>query len=81
MSTRYGVRGARSRDFLTWQGRVLVHDNRAELEYLVRGEVAVMELPRDWPADQTVRIQDHPDFAAVRFPLQRAQFDRTGCRR
>lgn len=76
MSARYGVVGARSRDFLTFGGRVLVHDNRAELEFLVKGDVAVRELPRDWPTDQTLQLRDHPDFAAVRWPLTREQFRR-----
>ncbi len=81
MSARYGVRGARSRDFLTFGGRVIVHDNRAELEFLVKGDVSVLELPRDWPVDQTIALRDHPDFAQVRWPLSREQFDRRGCPR
>lgn len=74
--TRYGVMGARSRDFLTYMGRVIVHDNKAELEFLIRGEVRIMELPRDWPVDQTISIKDHPDFASVQWPLTRNQFVR-----
>ncbi len=71
---KYGVMGAKSRDFLTWQGRVIVHDNKAELEYLIKGEVRVMELPRDWPTDQTIPLPQHPDFASHRFPLTKDQF-------
>jgi hypothetical protein len=74
---RYGLVGERTRDFLTYGGLVLWHDNRAELEFLVPGP-RVMELPRDLPADQCMPIRLHPDLAAVQWPLTRDQFVRKG---
>jgi len=62
------------RDLLTWRGRVLVHGDRAELEFLVAGPVRVVECPRDIPPEQTLQIRFHPQFESVRWPLTREQF-------
>src|SRR5690348_1123864 len=35
--SRYALQGALSRDLLTWNGKVLVHDNAAEMEFLFTG--------------------------------------------
>lgn len=72
---RYGLFGARTRDFLTYAGRVLWHDNRAELEFLVPG-TRVFELPPSIPADQTLPIRLHPDLVTVSWPLDRRDFVR-----
>ena len=74
---RYGLMGERSRELLTYGGRVLWHDNRAELEFLVTG-AKVVELPGDIPPDQCLPIRLHPDLAAVQWPLTREQFVRKG---
>jgi hypothetical protein len=71
--TRYGLFGAHSRDFLTYGGRVLVHDNADELEFLVAG-AAVRPVPPSIPDDQTLPITAHPELAGVRFPLSRRDF-------
>lgn len=71
--TRYGLYGSRSRDFLTYGGRILVHDNRDELAFLITG-AAVRELPRDIPDEQTLPMSAHPELAAVRWPLRRGDF-------
>lgn len=72
--SRYALQGAHSRDLLTWNGRVLVHDNRGELEFLMTGDVRVVDCPRDIPPEQTLSIRYHPQFASVRWPLTREQF-------
>jgi hypothetical protein len=67
MSTkRFGLYGSNSRDFLTYGGRILVHHDRAQLEFLVKG-VPVRELPPDIPDGQTLPIRFHPEMAAVQF--------------
>jgi len=71
--SRYALQGAVSRDLLTFGGRVLVHDNRAELEFLTDG-ARVVECPRDIPPEQTLPIRHHPQFAAVQWPLDRRSF-------
>ncbi|MGC5565340.1 hypothetical protein ACPYPG_21230 [Streptomyces sp. FR-108] len=60
-------------DLLSWGGKVIVHDNKAELEFLMRG-VRIVECPRDIPDDQTIPIRFHPDMATVTWPLDRRSF-------
>lgn len=74
MSTRYALRGAVSRDLLTWNGRVLVHGDKAEMEFLFTGDASVVECPRDIPPEQTLSIRHHPNLAAVTWPLDRKDF-------
>jgi hypothetical protein len=72
--SRYALQGTTSRDLLTYGGKVLVHDNRAELEFLVAGDVRVIECPRDLPPEQTLPIRYHPQLAAVTWPLDPRNF-------
>lgn len=71
--TRYGLYGANSRDFLTYGGRVLVHHNAAELEFLTTGAV-VRELPQDIPPELTLPIAAHPSLAGLTWPLRKDAF-------
>lgn len=77
---RYGLYGATSKAFLTYLGRVIWHDDVAELEFLVpgamKGGVTYRELPADLPPDQCLPIREHPDFSWVQWPLTRQQFTR-----
>lgn len=68
--TRYALKGSVSGELLTYQGRILVHNNRGELEWLFPGERVV---PYDG-ALPTLPIRDHPDMAAVTWPLDRRNF-------
>lgn len=72
--TRYGLYGPNSRDFLTLGGRILVHDNAAELEFLVPSGARVITVPSDIPEDQTLLIALHPELASVKWPLDRRDF-------
>jgi hypothetical protein len=72
--SRYALQGALSRDLLTWNGKVLVHDDRAEMEFLVTGDVRVIDCPRDIPPEQTLQIRYHPQLASVTWPLTKEQF-------
>jgi hypothetical protein len=72
--SRYALQGALSRDLLTWNGRVLVHDNAAEMEFLFAGDVRVIPCPRDIPPEQTLDIRFHPQLASVTWPLTKEQF-------
>lgn len=71
---RYGLVGEKSRDLLTHGGRVLWHTNRDELAYLVPIGARPVELPADIPAAQTLHISQHPQMAAVSWPLKRRDF-------
>ena len=72
--SRYALQGALSRDLLTWNGKVLVHGDRAEMEFLVTGDVRVIDCPRDIPPEQTIEIRYHPQLASVTWPLTKEQF-------
>jgi hypothetical protein len=72
--SRYALQGALSRDLLTWNGKVLVHDDRAEMEFLFTGDVRVIPCPRDIPPEQTLSICHHPNLASVTWPLRREDF-------
>lgn len=64
MNKRYGLYGEHSRDFLTYQGLVLVHHDENQLRFLVP-DTPVRELPPDIPAGQTLPIRFHPDLGSV----------------
>lgn len=74
---RYALYGQRSGDILTYQGRPLVHDNQAELEFLFPSTRVVpvtdADLVRRSPLDP-MPIGDHPGMATVRFPLDRRDY-------
>lgn len=71
---RFGLRGERSRDLLTYGGRVLWHTDPHELQFLVPTGARAIELPADIPAEQTLHISQHPQMAAVSWPLDRKDF-------
>ena len=72
--SRYALQGTTSRDLLTWNGRVLVHHDKAEMEFLFAGDVQVIPCPRDIPPEQTLQIRYHPQLASVTWPLDRRNF-------
>lgn len=75
MSTRFAVQSLLPPgDLLSWQGRVLVHDNKAEMEFLLAGDIRVVECPRDIPPEQCMELRYHPQLASVRWPLSRKDF-------
>lgn len=62
------------------RGRLLIHDNRAELEFLIPNKT-VVQLSGFTPEEvaerygrPVMRYRDHPDMAAVRWPLQKDDF-------
>lgn len=58
-------------DVFTLGGKVIVHGNRAELEFLFpHRQFADMECS----ALPMMRLWDHPDMAGIRFPLHREDF-------
>jgi hypothetical protein len=67
---RYALRGSVSGELLTYQGRVLVHDSRGELEWLFPGE-RVVPYDGDLP---TMSVAEHPDMAPIIWPLNRKDF-------
>lgn len=73
--SRYALQGTNSRDLLTWNGKVIVHNNRGEMEFLITG-ARVITCPRDIPPEETLELRFHPQFAHHRFPLRREDYPR-----
>jgi hypothetical protein len=71
--TLYGLWGPTSREFITFTGRVLVHDNRSELEFLFPN-CPIREIPPTFTSEQCFPIEQHPDMSSTRFPLNRKDF-------
>lgn len=75
MSRRYAIQAtALDGDLLTWNGRVIVHDSRGEMEFLLAGDVRIVECPRSIPPEQTIELRFHPQFSHHRFPLRREDY-------
>lgn len=75
--SRYAMHGARSGQLLTFRGRVLVHDNRFELEYLFPSARIIRVTDGDL-GQPTMSIKEHPQMASVRWPLRREDFVHAG---
>lgn len=71
--TQYGLVGQRSGELLSYGERFLVHDDRAELEFLFPGSRVVI-MPRHISADQTMPLPRHPELTHLRWPLDRRDF-------
>lgn len=65
--------GSVSGELLSYRGRVLVHDNPHELEFLFPG-TRVVTLPSFVTPELTMPITQHPEMASVRWPLDRKDF-------
>lgn len=66
----------------TLGGRLVVHDNRAELEWLIPTH-PTRKLPGRTPEEVSarlgipvMRLRDHPDLAGIQWPLRREDFVR-----
>ena len=70
---RHALVGAVSGELLSYGGRVLVHDNPGELEFLFPGS-RVVALPPYVSPEQTLPVSAHTELTAVRFPLDRRDF-------
>lgn len=71
--SRYGVVGTHSRDLLTYQGAIIVHDNKDEMQWLLPNARVVRVSDGDLGAP-ILWLRDHPDCQHIRFPLRREDF-------
>lgn len=75
--TWYAMVGLVSGELLSLNGRVLVHENSREVEFLV-ANVRVVELGPSLEKALAGRphmlLRDHPDMSWVRWPLQEDDF-------
>lgn len=68
MAQKWCLVGQVSGEILTYRGYAIVHENKAELEYLFPDN-RVVPIPSYYGDDLTVQLKDHPDMGAVTFPL------------
>ena len=73
--SRYALVGAHSRDLLTFQGRAIVHNSRAELEFLFPNTRVTPVTDGDL-GQPILWLRDHPGVkaAGITFPLDRGEF-------
>lgn len=73
----YALFGERTKDLLTLRGRVLVHDNHAEMEWLMPHarivRVSMKEIHDRSPLP-VMWLKDHPAYAGLSWPLKRSEF-------
>lgn len=68
---RFGIMGKSSRELLTQGGLIIVHDDRAEMEFLFPEE-RIVEVPEDEGA--TIPLPLVRGMEPVTFPLNRKDF-------
>lgn len=59
---------------LSYGGKTLIHNNRAELEFLLTGPVRIVQCPPSLTADDCMEIKFHPQFSHHQFPLVRSAY-------
>lgn len=59
---------------LSWNGRTIVHGDRAELDFLLTGRIRIVPCPPSIPPEQTIALPLLPQFAHHRFPLRREDY-------
>lgn len=67
----YGILGRSTRQLLSHQGKVILHDDRGEMEFLFPAETVIGVIA--WP-EPFMLLRDHPDMAPVRWPLRKEDF-------
>lgn len=72
--TMYAYVGNASRELLSYRGAILVHDNPAEMEYLIPGYAVIPLPPAEALGRPTMPLRHHPDLAAVAWPLEKGSF-------
>lgn len=76
----FAIAGRTSGEILSYRGRMVLHHDRRELEYLFPGERIVML--RGYTVAEcaqlygrpAMRLQDHPDMGAVSWPINPKEF-------
>jgi hypothetical protein len=69
----YALWGERSGTYLTSGGKVIIHDNRKEMEFLFpRTRVVPLQISPD--PETTIALFAVPGMEAVQFPLKKEDF-------
>jgi hypothetical protein len=59
---------------LSWNGKTLVHDSRAELEFLLTGPIRIVPCPPSLRPEDCLELRFHPQFSHHQFPLRREAY-------
>lgn len=59
---------------LSYGGKTLVHDNRAELEFLLTGPIRIVPCPPSLRPEDCLEIRFHPQYSHHQFPLAREAY-------
>ncbi|WP_406170340.1 hypothetical protein OIE52_39335 [Streptomyces canus] len=59
---------------LSYGGKTLVHDSRAELEFLLTGAVRFIECPPSLREEDCLELRFHPNYAHHQFPIRREDY-------
>jgi len=73
----YALYGEHSRDLLTLDGRVIVHDNRDEMQFLLPNARVVPVTEADLRARSPLPVlplREHPGLGHLSWPLKRGDF-------
>lgn len=71
--TFYAYGGKASSELLSYKGRVLIHTDPQEMEFLVPG-FRIVKLSATDLAQRVMLLRDHPNMAAVKWPIQKEAF-------
>ena len=68
----FALEGPKSKELLSYRGRVLVHENRQDLEWLFPG---IRIVPVNEKLGRPMHsLRKHPELAHQRWPLRRGDF-------
>jgi len=59
---------------LSYGGKVLVHNSRAELEFLLTGPLRFIPCPRSLSEEDCLELPFHPQYAHHTFPIRREDY-------
>lgn len=59
---------------LSYNGLTLIHNSRAELEFLLTGPVRIVPCPPSLRPEDCMEIKFHPHYAHHQFPIQREAY-------
>lgn len=77
----FAILGAQTKELLSIDGNVIIHDDPNEMDFLVKttGKMYKMEGREaeevaSWLGRSVVLLRDHPNMVGVRWPLNRQDF-------
>lgn len=69
----YAFVGNKTSELLSYRGRILLHTDPHEMEFLIPG-YRVVKVGAEDLAERCMLLRDHPDLATVSWPLRKEAF-------